>query len=98
MKKLHLIDCKFGAKGGNFLFENMNYNASISELSIDRNRLRIQGENECGVSTFDTFFAVNNCLKRISFANCDIGDSGAGQIFKGLKRNITLLILKIKKH
>ena len=55
----------------------MNYNASISELLIDRNRLRTQGEYECTVSSLDTFFVVNTCLKKISFAHCDIGDSGA---------------------
>ena len=39
LKKLHMIDCKFGQAGADEFFNNISINSSIIELKIDKNYL-----------------------------------------------------------
>ena len=80
------------------MFLNLSYNASISELYIDRNRLRPQGQVECDIDSMSVFFDVNQCLKSTSLAQCGLGDSGVLQICTGLKRNSSLGFLDLSNN
>ena len=58
------------------MFVNLSFNASISELSLDRNKIR-PGENHFNdLDSMSVFFSVNQCVKNVSLAHCDLGDEG----------------------
>ena len=101
IKKLNLIDCKFGPSGAEQLFHNMSFNCSITDLKVDRNKFRIRSDDpaaECTVSALTCFLEVNACLKSLSMSHCDLGTSGMSLINKGLESNKSLVSLNLQKN
>ena len=76
----------------------MCYNASLTELKLDRNRLRQRGEIGCTVSSLAMLLEVNHSFKHLSLAHCDLGDSGLALLSHGLIQNHTLNVLNLQSN
>ena len=97
MQKLHLVDCKFGPSGAESLFNFMSSNGSITDLKVDRNRLRTKNM-VCSVFSLTSFFEFNCIVKKLTMTHCDLGDNGLQLIANGLAKNSTLAHLDLSNN
>ena len=101
LKKLSMVDCKFGRGGAEIFFQNIGRNASMTELRIDQNKVGKALHGPAGpsvIESFRDFFKDNHCLKKLSMSQCDLADESMDSFCFGLALNSTLNVLNLKDN
>eukprot|EP01028_Stygiella_incarcerata_P008687 TRINITY_DN386_c0_g1_i6.p1 TRINITY_DN386_c0_g1~~TRINITY_DN386_c0_g1_i6.p1 ORF type:complete len:553 (-),score=124.59 TRINITY_DN386_c0_g1_i6:321-1979(-) len=94
LKKLVLEHCEIGAEGGKRIGEMLEENASLVKLILDKN----SGIGNMGVIRVAKGLEINSSLKELHLNECDFESEGAEGIGQMLEKNISLLIINLKRN
>ena len=80
------------------IFTSLEYNTSVEELDLSRNKQLMEGDSEAVGCTLERMLVNNEGISVLALKSCGIGDHMGEKIGMGLAGNKTVKVLNVTKN